>query len=218
MRRAALASTCLALALLSGCASAPPPQAPKPPSINGGGFLEIATGAAIPIADSSYDKFADPTGKLSLRLGWTIRLTKIFHFAPMVLVDWIPTNTDDATYSNGALRLDAGFHRVRGLVGGSFNIHLWIVDFGLRLGLGADYLRGSIVYPIVGRTAYSSVSFAFEPQLVTNFKVHRNVYIGVNVAVPIAQHTFGSGIGKVDFTSADFDVLGVLGFRFGAAD
>jgi hypothetical protein len=207
-------ATAIVLLTLGGAAHA------KELSVNGGGFFEIAGGATIPIANASYTNFADTTGKLALRFGWNFRIKSMFYFAPYLMTDWTPINTNDRTFSANAIaNLDAGFHRFRFAFGGSFVIHAWIFEFMIRLAFGAENLRGSIVYPVIGRQEYSSWAFLFNPSVVGTFRVHKNVYVGAELGVPIStEHTFGSGITRIAFTAVDLEVLAILGFRFGWTD
>ena len=91
------------------------------------GFGEGALGVSIPVADSSWNTFADATFKFSLRGGLELWLFQRVGFAAEAQIDFIPVKTDDGTYRpNNLIRIDTPFSRFRFLFGGRF-----LFDFGM---------------------------------------------------------------------------------------
>lgn len=181
---------------------------------------DFVQGISIPIADGNYRKFADPSYKLGVRLGAVFYINRQLGVAPEGEFDFIPINTNDGTYQNNGL--DAQFYRVRALVGGRVIVPFGIGSFYARVGIGVDYITGSIGVnvPIVGRvsTGYTSTGFTFEPGFGVQFNVHKHLVVGITTGFPIAAHDTGSShpltnLNNSSFTAVDIDFLAVLGVR-----
>src|SRR5687768_10108436 len=89
--------------------AAPPPQ-------YRGLVVDVAPGVTIPVAESKYLDYADPTFKLALTGGWEFKLSERFALGPEVQMDLIPVNTDDNTFRNSS----PSFFRFRALGGARF--------------------------------------------------------------------------------------------------
>jgi hypothetical protein len=189
--------------------------------LNGKFLLDVAPGVTIPVGDSDYNRFVDPTFKFSLRLGGEIWFSPQFGIAPEFTLDLIPIKTDDHTYRpfNGA-GADTPFGRVRGLLGS--RLLLGFPPYGaffFRLALGVDYITGSeqaSVGPFSASISFSSTAFTVEPGVGVQFKITRYGVVGLMIDFPVAvQHDFGKtdagGIRK--FTAVDIDLLFFIGAR-----
>jgi hypothetical protein len=177
---------------------------------------DFVQGISIPIGDGNYKRFADPSYKLGVRLGAVFYINRRLGVAPEGEFDFIPVNTNDATYQNNSL--DARFYRVRGLVGGRVIVPFGIGSFYARVALGIDYLTGTIgITGINFTTGYSSTAFTFEPGFGVQFNVHKHLVVGLTTGFPIAAHDTGNkplvNLTNNSFTAVDIDFLAVLGVR-----
>jgi hypothetical protein len=176
------------------------------------GFIgDLAQGVSIPVADSQYTSYADPSYKISFRFGVEFPLLPRLHIAPELSLDVIPVNTDDDRFQR--LGVDARFNRVRLLFGARLiipfgNVERPIGDFFARIGIGLDYTAGSLT--VLGNvTNTSSTGFAFEPGFGVDFRVFRVLYLGASLGFPIGTAAFTNNLGN--FTAVDFDVMFFVG-------
>jgi hypothetical protein len=195
------------------------------PSVASAGKLKVqflgdaALGVSIPVGDSTYNKFADPTFKFSVRAGAEIWLTDRIGIAPELTVDFIPVKTDDSTYRpNTFVQADTPFSRYRVLAGARLLINFGIGAAFARFGLGVDYLTGYEQGSGFGATVRlnrSSTAFTGEPGFGVQFKVLKICMVGATVGFPIAAHDFGSAdpFNIRSFTAVDADLLGFFGVR-----
>jgi len=177
-----------------------------------GVMVDFVNGISIPIADSDYKNFADPAYKLGLRGGVVFYVLPSFGIAPEGEFDFIPMNSNDATFQRNSL--DAQFYRERALLGARFIVPFGIGSFYLRAMFGVDHIGGSVAVNVAGArfsTDYSSTGFTFEPGAGVQFNIVKHVVIGFTTGFPIATHDFGSN--KPHFTAVDVDFLAVVGFR-----
>jgi opacity protein-like surface antigen len=179
---------------------------------------DFVSGIAVPLGDSNYKKFTDPSFKVGVRAGAIFYVHPRFGIAPEAELDWIPINTNDNTYQNN--QIDAQFNRVRFMLGGRFIVPFGIGSFYARIGFGVDYITGSTAptfnIPLVGRltTSFSSTAFGFEPGLGVQFNVVPHLVIGGAMGFPIASHNFGNtGPLVTSFTAVDVDFLATIGLR-----
>ena len=184
-------------------------------------MLEFASGVAIPLGDSNYNKFADPSFKLSLRAGVIIYLAHNLGIAPELQFDYIPVNSDDGTYADN--HIDVNANRIRALAGGRFIVPFGIGSFYVRLALGVDYITAEYSGSAAGFTASttrSSTAFTLEPGFGVNFNIHRHIMIGLYAGFPIApSHDIsiteaGFALLTPKFDAVDLDLLATIGFRF----
>lgn len=177
-----------------------------------GFMVDFVNGISIPIADSDYKNFADPAYKLGLRGGVVFYVLPNFGIAPEGEFDFIPMNSNDATFQRN--NIDAQFYRERGLIGARFIIPFGIGSFYLRAMFGVDHIGGTASVTIAGArfsTDYSSTGFTFEPGAGVQFNIVKHVVVGFTTGFPIAIHDFGNN--KPHFTAVDVDFLAVVGFR-----
>src|SRR5262245_47206336 len=113
----------LVLLLIALPASAAPPPQYK------GLIVDVSPGVTIPIAESKYLDYADPTFKISLTGGWEFKLSDKFGLGPELQMDFIPVNTDDNTFRNSS----PSFFRFRFLGGARFCLKFGIADLFFRL-------------------------------------------------------------------------------------
>jgi hypothetical protein len=177
---------------------------------------DLVQGISIPIGDGDYKRFADPSYKIGVRLGAVFYISRNLGVAPEGEFDFIPVNTNDATYQNNGL--DARFYRVRFLAGGRVIVPFGIGSFYARVALGVDYLTGSIgITGLNFSTGYSSTAFTFEPGFGVQFNVYKHLVVGLTTGFPIAAHDTGNkplvNLTNNSFTAVDIDFLAVLGVR-----
>jgi hypothetical protein len=190
-----------------------------------GFMLDIVNGVAIPIADSDYKKYVDPSYKLGLRIGPVLYLHRWFGIAPEFDFDFIPVNSNDGTFQNNGI--DAQFYRERGLLGARFIFHFNIGSVYLRTVLGVDHIGGTTSAGPPGFRAsvdWGSTGFTIEPSLGVQFNVVRHLVLGFSTGFPIAWHDFSTENATVNnilrtyglnphFTAVDLDLLFVIGIR-----
>ncbi|MDB4970360.1 MAG: hypothetical protein JWN44_6049 [Myxococcales bacterium] len=180
------------------------------------GFLiDFVNGVSIPISDSKYKDFADASFKMGVRAGLVLYVSRHLGVAPEAEFDFIPVNSNDATYQkNGA---DARFYRLRGLIGGRLILPFSVGSFYVRAMIGIDHIRGNISASAFGVTVsqdYSTTGFTFEPGVGVQFNVAKHFVVGFTTGFPIALHDFGTNRPvPSSFTAVDVDFLGVLGVR-----
>jgi hypothetical protein len=184
-------------------------------------MADFAGGVTIPISDDDYKNFADPSFKLSLKMGAIFYVSRHFGISAEGQFDWVPVNTDDDTYQKNGI--NAQFNRIRFLGGSRFIIPFGIGSFYLRVALGVDYITGSLSASAFGVTASrdtSSTAFTFEPGFGVQFNVVRHLVVGVYTGFPIdsrQEMVLAQAVGQtaaIAFTPVDVDILGVLGIRF----
>ncbi len=182
------------------------------------GFMaDFVSGISIPIADGDYKNYADASFKMGVRLGAVLYVHPKFGVAPEFEFDFIPVNSNDATFQNNGL--DAQFYRERALFGARFIVPFSIGSFYARAGLGVDHIGGSVtvnVGPVHASSDYSSTGFTFEPGVGVQFNIVKHLVLGVSSGFPIALHDFGSSspTRNSKFTAVDIDFLAVVGVRF----
>jgi Outer membrane protein beta-barrel domain len=184
-------------------------------------MVDGAAGISAPIGDNDYKNFADPSFKLSLRVGAVFYVHPKFGVAPEAQFDWIPVNSNDSTFQSRGI--DAQVHRIRALGGGRFIVPFGIGSFYARVAMGVDYITGtfSVDVPIIGRqsTTGTSTAFTVEPGVGVQFNLARHLVAGLYTGFPIApNHSIvvnaaGGTVSGRKFTAVDIDFLAVFGVR-----
>lgn len=174
--------------------------------VKSGFVADLALGAAIPLGETRYTDYSDPTFKFALRAGYEFRLPSIFGIAPEGGLDLYPVNLDGNTFRAGGT-----FTRVRGLVGARLFFHFPIGYAYARFLFGVDYVTGSVNTGFGSlRLDYSSTGFGFAPELGASFRVWRMLFAGFQLAFPIGTFSFGQDPVRTSFTGVDFDLLGTF--------
>ena len=203
------------LALVMLLASAAPAGADK---LKWNGLFDAAVGVSIPVGDSNYNRFADPTFKLSLRGGAEIWLTNRFAVAPELALDFIPVKTDDGTFRPAGAGIDTSFFRFRVLAGARLLWNLGICALFARFGIGLDYITGSERASILGLNInlnLSSTAFTLEPGVGVQFHFLKYGIAGGTLGFPVAFHNFNKNdaANNSAFTAVDLDILAFAGAR-----
>jgi hypothetical protein len=190
------------------------------------GFLgDVALGASVPLGDSDYRHYADPSFKIGFRAGVELAVMRRLHVVPEFALDIVPVNTNDNTFQN--LGIDARYNRVRALVGARlvvpFSEERSIGSFFARFGLGVDAITGTttvnlgMLGPLTSSS--SSTGFGFEPAVGVDFRLWKILFAGATVGFPIGRHQFSSsamGIPAANsnpFTAVDLDAMLFAGVR-----
>jgi len=174
--------------------------------VKSGFVADLALGVAIPLGDSKYTDYNDPTFKFALRAGYEFRLPSIFGIAPEAGLDLYPVNLDGNTFRAGGT-----FTRVRAMGGARLFFHFPIGYAYARFLFGVDYVTGSVNLGIGSlRASYSSTGFAFAPELGASFRVWRMLFAGFQIAFPVGTFDFGQDPVRTSFTGVDFDLLGTF--------
>jgi hypothetical protein len=197
--------TLVVAAMIASSALAAPPPEYK------GLVVDLAPGVTIPVAESKYLDYADPTFKLALVGGWEFKVANKFALGPELQMDFIPVNVDDNTFRNAS----TSFFRFRFLAGGRFVLRLGIADLFFRAQIGVDHITGNIVVPLFGRSDWTSTAFVFMPAVGVQFHVVKHLVLGFLMSFPVAPHDFGTRAGSPgQFTAFDIELLGFAGFRY----
>jgi hypothetical protein len=190
--------------------------------------VDLSVALSLPAADNTYTRFADPTARIGINVGWELAVHQYFLIEPELELDIIPVNTDDATFNDNNVHFNPAFNRVRFLIGARLAARIKKVEPFLRLGFGVDWIGGSVVPPIGNTRDFSSAGFAFKPGLGVQGEVYKHVVIGGEIAFPVASHNFGNvdqcggnvvscfnGLqGNVSFTAFDVEIAIYAGFRY----
>jgi hypothetical protein len=180
--------------------------------------IDAGGGLAIPLADNHWNDIADTSFKFHLQLGYEIPVHKLVLVAPEISLAIVPVNTDDHTFQDN--RLDATFTRFRFLAGGRVGLRLGRVVPYLRLGLGVDYLSGSVSFTVLGFTqtqSYTSTAFVIEPAVGAYIEIIHYLVTGIQLGFPVAFHDVGNNrslAGTQKFTAFDLEIIGFIGFRY----
>jgi hypothetical protein len=174
--------------------------------------VELGQSVAIPMADSDYRRYADPSYAGSVRAALLIALPHSLHVGPFLELGGVAVNTDDATFENAGF--DARYGRLRFLGGPQLTLRLAErFDVWVRFGFGVDYAAGSVRTKLGNFlvTDASSTSFAFAPELGTSIRVWRMLTVGLAVGFPVAvSHSFAGGN---KFIAADAQLTFLFGVR-----
>jgi hypothetical protein len=167
---------------------------------------DVGNGVSIPIADSDYNRFADPAYKFALRAGYVFRLTDVIGIAPELGLDVIAVNTDDGTFGNTAF----DWARVRAIGGARLFVYHRLGYAFARVAVGLDYSTGR--FGAFGfSTSTSSTGFAFVPEIGAAFKVYKILYVGLTLGFPVGTFSFNRAVGSATtFVGADVDLLGTI--------
>lgn len=188
--------------------------------------LDLGQSVLIPLGDSDYKRTVDPSYAASLRFAALFRVAlpaKLNDFplqmrlGPFFQIEGVAVNTADSQFQDNGL--DARYGRLRVLVGPHIGVRLTErVDVWLRLGLGVDYVDGS-VHTSTGNfkvASGSSTAFGFDPQIGATVRVWRMLTLGGVLSFPIAfNHDFLSGAAASSgrFTAADVALTLLAGVR-----
>ena len=180
------------------------------------GFLgDLVTGVSIPIGDNDYQRFADPSFKIGLRLGVVLELSRSFSIAPEAEFDFVavePDRTDFPSVS-GTIGASTSIFDERGLFGARYIFPFALGAFYLRTLIGVDHLGGTSTVNIgglSGSSSFDSTAFALEPGAGIEFNIVRHLVIGFSTGFPIAFHHLSQ---NRSFTAANIDLLATVGLR-----
>jgi opacity protein-like surface antigen len=183
-----------------------------------GFMMDLVTGVTVPISDSDYKNFADPSFKIGVRLGAVLYLTDHWGIAPEGEFDFVPVEPDKTDFpsSNGTINVSTSIFRERGLFGARGIYNFGIGSVYARFVIGVDHIGASTsasVGGIGGSTDFSSTGFTLEPGGGVQFNIVRHLVVGFTTGFPIAFHDFGNGNNSRKFTAVDIDFMGVVGLR-----
>ncbi|MBI4511276.1 MAG: hypothetical protein HY698_16705 [Deltaproteobacteria bacterium] len=182
------------------------------PAADAQGFLEVVTGAAVPIGDDRYADVVDTRYKLGLRAGGFGG--SVFESARLAVelgADWTPSDTE---LDSSLINVD--IHRFRFLAGirllGAVGKNALLFA---RLAGGLDWIRAEGTASLLGfRATYEEDDYglALEPGVGALFRIG-GLGLGFQLAAPFAFHDDddeGDGV-DYEYKAYDFDMLVTLG-------
>lgn len=177
-------------------------------------FAEFVGGVMMPLGESDYEDFIDPSLKLGVRLsffGDAVSPDKMGLGVELGL-DWTPASND----LDDSPTIDASFNRLRGIVAlrARKRIGKKTIVF-MRAGGGIDYVIGSIegtvIFPVNVDDNDLGLAFEVGGGVVTRVG---GGFVGVQAALPIAIHFGDEEELDYDYTGYDLDILFTAGSTF----
>ncbi len=170
------------------------------------GFVELGTGASIPVGDKVWTNTVTPSPVLAVRAG-----SSAGELAALLSAEWTPLRTRAAGFADDRYRLTLG-------AGVHHHIKRCIMVTG-RVGIGLDITHASdsitVSQNIIAGSTGADVGFAAEGAIGIWQELGGESQLGIELAVPVGVHRNQAGSNAIsfDYTSVDIELLGTL--RFG---
>ena len=176
------------------------------------GILAFAAGLQMPLGDSDWTKYVDPSPVLSARAGVVEGL-----LSGMLSVDFIPESLTSQQTRPANFDTGASGYRFRVLAHGGIEKKVGdkLTVTG-RVGLGVDIVHGSYDYTLLGTRFSGSNSDA---GLAVEFGGGAwwdvgSVQVGGEIALPIGHHDSPAQNGSIGFVWTSYDLDLLVGVRF----